>query len=161
MLTRAFTLQSPTCMNRQLLVVLGLMLGLMGCGGDGESEIDAPSDVDTAPDAPAATSLIGSWLVVTFDGNPSPDTITWTFAASAVTVAGSGASFSGTYTTNPTATPQQIEISLDGAQPNPNAAIYRLDTASTLTLKVQNGATVRATTFTVEIGYDLLELTKQ
>src|SRR4051794_34349891 len=115
-----------------------LLFALAACRGDGDATIDAGVRVDAPVDA-SVPSLPGTWIVTMFNGGTAtPDT--WTFTNTAVTVLADGLTFNGSYTIDPAATPHQIDISLSGVQPDPNPAIYRFDSATSLILKLQNTA---------------------
>lgn len=80
-----------------------------------------------------------------------------TFAESTVTIQAGVETFMGGYTFDDTKNPKTINVQLLGE----NLAIYDFLTVSSLIIKLMDGASVRATNFDVEVGYDLEEFTKQ
>ncbi len=122
--------------------MLTSVLGLLAC----EGEVTPPE----------ANPFLGTWTVTELDGVPSSPG-TWSFGATSVTI-DYGTVFSGTYVFDDNASPASIDLNLQG-QP-PSLAIYRFAGETVLTLKVLDGATQRATDFTVESDYDLLTLSR-
>ena len=130
-------------------LALALALVCFGCDNIGSSQ-------DAGDDALGGNPFLGNWRITMFDGGPG-NNVTWTFGEASVAVS---TAFSGTYTFDSDESLQQIELSLTGAIPNPNRAIYRFNSSTEFLLKVQDGATARATTFDVETDYDVFVMTK-
>ena len=126
------------------LAFLSLAVLLGACG----SESTSPQDQNP---------FVGTWLLVRFDGADHSENFTWTFSESTVTIQAEGETFVGGYSFEDTKTPKTIDIQIQGE----NLAIYDFPTSTSLILKLMSGASVRATNFDVETGYDLEEFTKQ
>ena len=108
-----------------------------------------------------ANPFVGTWDLVAFNGNSSSG-VTWTFTQSGgLTVILGSQTFTGSYSFDSTTSPRRIDLQLTGATPSPNLGIYIFGSPGSLLIKVQDGATTRATAFTVESGYELEEFAKR
>jgi hypothetical protein len=120
-------------------------------------------DDDNAVQPQASTSpFVGSWKLVVFNGTPASGVnIVWTFSDTTVVVTTPMEPLSGIYSYNPHVEPMTIDLRIRGWAPYPNLAIYKFGQQDTLVLKLLDGATTRATNFSVEQTYALYELKKQ
>ena len=128
---------------------LCLSLILLSCSKD-DNQIDQQ-----------VSALIGTWKLVKFEGNATSFNVNWVFTETSVSITTDSEDFSGTYTYDANSNPKSIDITIEGASPNPNLGIYKLVGQETLIIKLMDCANNRSSNFDVEQGYDLQEFSKQ
>lgn len=100
---------------------------------------------------PAAT-IAGTWQEIQNENQPVTGK-TWTFAENKVVIHDGETTYTGTFSTEDSRDPREIDLTFEGYPPN--QGIYLL-TGDILTLKVRESAAERAKKFGIEKGYTLI-----